>query len=259
MNDAYRTDGITYAYDKMRIPALDHITFDIPEGSSTAVLGPNGAGKTTLMDILLRWKQPNSGTVYLFDTPINTYSKRTIGSLASLVPQDEMSRFSFTVLDYTMFGRSPYIHQLAAPTDEDARICLEALERTGIGNLAERHVSDLSGGERQLLLLARALAQKPKVLLLDEPTSSLDPGNTGKVVSILKELHSQGLTIVFTTHDPNLACELADRIAMIKHGRLLFCGPVASAMDRQRLEDLYGTHMMVKNIDGKLFVLRGFT
>lgn len=259
MNTAYRLEHVSFCYPEQQTLAVDCIDAIIPLGSSTAVIGPNGAGKSTLMDLLLRWKRATSGRVMLMDQPIESYSKRELGRLISLVPQEETARFSFTVLDYVLFGRSAYLMPTAAPSTKDIEIALEALQRTGIGYLAHRSITQVSGGEQQLVLLSRSLAQRPKILLLDEPTSSLDPGNTDRVVTILRQLKHSGITMLFTTHDPNLASDLADHIIMLKSGSVLFSGQTEDALQASHLSELYTTNMIVTKIDDKPYVARKLT
>ena len=257
MKSVYAVRQVSYSYPSSTSRALQAVDLGFPEHSTTALLGPNGAGKTTLMDVLLGWKRPTCGSVELFGRPLHSYGRAELGTLVSLVPQEEASRFSFTVLDYVLFGRSPHLHQLAMPRPDDVAIALEALQQTGLEQVSTRNVSALSAGERQLVLLSRALAQRPKVLLLDEPTSNLDPGNTSRTVRILKDVAASGLTVVFTTHDPNLAAELADRVVMIKHGSIIHSGTTEEGLQEGLLSELYGTTMLVRRFDGKTFIARG--
>jgi iron complex transport system ATP-binding protein len=256
MSEAYVLDKVTFTYPLASVPAIDQLSLTIPEGKTTALLGPNGAGKSTLMDILLRWKKPDSGIVLLFGKPLEHYSKKDLGQTVALVPQEESSRFAFNVLEYVLFGRSPYLHQLATPSAEDVKLAIEAIREVGLGYCVNRSVTTLSGGEYQLLLLARALAQGPRLLLLDEPTSSLDPGNTAMVVRILKQLSARGITLFFTTHDPSIAAELAQHVAMLRSSTLLYSGETSGALIPERLSELYHTPMQTFRHDGRLLVSR---
>lgn len=256
MSHAFVLDHVTYTYPGREKPAVLDLSLEILEGKTTVLLGPNGAGKSTLMDLLLRWRKPETGSITLFDQQLESYTKRKLGQTVSLVPQEEGSRFSFTVLEYVLFGRSPYLHELASPTKGDIRIAYDSIRQVGIESIAHRSITTLSGGEHQLLLLARALAQQPKVLLLDEPTSSLDPGNTAKVVKILRHLSQQGITLFFTTHDPSVAAECAHQIAMISNSSLLFSGPVKEGITSSTLSRLYETPMETFLHSGNLVVTR---
>ena len=256
MSDAFRLSHVTYTYPGREHPAILDLSLSIPEGKTTVLIGPNGAGPSTLMDLLLSWRKPETGSIHLFDENLNSYTKRRLGRTVSLVPQEEGSRFSFTVLEYVLFGRSPYLHELAAPKKNDIQIAYDAIGRVGIESIAHRSITTVSGGEHQLLLLARALAQQPRVLLLDEPTSSLDPGNTAKVIQILRSLSEQGITLFFTTHDPSVAAECAHQVAMISRSTLLYHGPMQQVLTSDLLSNLYGTKMETFMRDGRLIVSR---
>ena len=256
MNNACSISEISYSYPNASAPALDAFNLEIPQGCSMALLGPNGAGKSTLMDILLTWKKPSQGSVQLFGKALDSYSRKEIGRTISLVPQDENSNFAFTVLDYVLFGRAPYLGDMAQPNAEDLDIASDTLRQVGLTAFSNRSVTSLSGGEHQLLLLARAIAQRPKLMLLDEPTSALDPANTARVLEILKNLHDQGMTLFFTTHDPSLAAEAATHVAMLKSSRLLASGPLAETMTSELLTSLYDTPMATLPHDGKMLVYR---
>ena len=258
MSFAYKLENIDYSYPNQEKKAVDNFSYSLIKGKTTALLGPNGAGKSTLMDLLLGWKTATKGTLSLFEKPLKSYSRKELAQIVSLVPQQEISRFSFTVKEYVLFGRSPYINQFAMPTDVDLKIVDEVIRKVGLKEIENRSVTSLSGGEKQLLLLARSLAQQPKVMLLDEPTSNLDPYNISKLSSILRVLGQEGITLFFTTHDPQLSSEIADQIVMIKNGSLLFCGPKEETLNSKRLSLLYETKIETFIYKGKIVALRSF-
>lgn len=247
---------IVFRYRPSSPAVLSGLSMEIESGSVAAVLGPNGAGKSTLLDICLGWKQPSGGRVLLHGRPIGAYSRREAGSLMSLVPQDEQIKFDYTVLEYALLGRAPYLGQLEVPGKQDTAIALDALEHVGIGDLRGRPVTRLSGGEHQLLMIARALAQEPSIMLLDEPTSRLDPANRSRVLSILSSLSSSGVTVLFTSHDPSLAAGIADRLMLVRDGRLLRSGSTEEVLTGENLSLLYGTPMKVHTLDGKKIVVQ---
>lgn len=256
MNPACVITDISYIYPGSATPALTKVSLTINQGTSVALLGPNGSGKSTLMDILLRWKHPSEGNIVLFDKPLKSYGKKELGRTIALVPQEEQSRFSFSLFDYVLFGRASYIKELEQPKSQDREIAAQALEQVGLLPLANRTVTELSGGEHQLLLLARALAQKPHILLLDEPTNSLDPANVAKVLTILKSLHEQGITMFFTTHDPMLAAEAATHVALLKEGSLILSGKREVVLQSEILTHVYDTNIATLTYDGQLLVFR---
>lgn len=245
---------VTYTYPGAARPAIDHLTLSLPRGARMALLGPNGAGKSTLMDLALRWKIPASGHIELAGRPLEAHTRAERGCALSLVPQDETSQFPFTLREFVLFGRAPHIAALAMPSADDEAATSAALRDTGLESLAHRSVGTLSGGERQLLLLARAMAQQTPLMLLDEPTSALDPANTAKVEHILRTLQSRGTTLLFTTHDPSLAARLSTHAALLKAGRLLSSGSSDAVLTAEALTALYDTPLRTLRHDGQTLV-----
>ncbi|MGE4454141.1 MAG: ABC transporter ATP-binding protein [Sphaerochaeta sp.] len=249
--NALSVEHVSFTYPS-GTKALDDISLCVEAGQSVAILGSNGAGKSTLLDILLGWQK--SECVTLYGKPITLYGRKELGRTIALVPQSEQYNFSFSLLDYVLFGRSPYLSQMGTPTEEDAEIAYQALYDVGLANYAQRHITTLSGGEHQLLLLARAIAQQSSMLLLDEPTSALDPANRKRVLTILKQLHQKGKTLLFTTHDANLAYELATHVAMIKKGSLLSFGAKEEMVNSTLLTTLYETDVQVTQIGSQILI-----
>lgn len=251
---ALSLSSVTYTYPGASAPALDSVTFDLPRGASLALLGPNGAGKSTLLDLLLRWKTPTSGTIHLDGRPLDSYARADLGRAVSLVPQGETSRFAFTLREYVLFGRAPHVAALAMPSARDEAAAESALRATGLLPLADREVPTLSGGERQLLLLARAIAQETPLMLLDEPTSALDPANAARVARILRDLHDRGTTLLWTTHDPSFAAAHATHAVLLRAGRILAAGPAADTLSADTLTTLYSTPLRTLLHAGRLLV-----
>lgn len=232
--------------------ALKEISFTVAEGYSVAILGSNGAGKSTLLDLLFGWKRHEG--IQIFGKPLVDYGRKELGRAVALVPQSEHYNFSFTLLEYVLFGRSPYLTHLGIPTAHDTEIAEQALEMVGLSSMQDKHITTLSGGEHQLLLLARAIAQQSKILLLDEPTSALDPANRRRVLTLLSEISKSGRTLMFTTHDANLAYELATHVAMLKKGRLLAFGTKEQTVTSELLSSLYDTPMHVSVVEGNTLI-----
>ena len=247
-------ERISYRYRPNAEPVLQNLSMSIEKGTVNTILGPNGAGKSTLLDICLGWKEPEAGRILLNQEDMRSYSRRQMGRWMSLVPQDEQVRFDYTVLEYLLLGRAPYLSQLEMPGPEDIEIAREALEKVGLLPLQERPASKLSGGEHQLLMIARALVQEPHILVLDEPTSRLDPGNRQRVVSLLKSLLSHGVTILFTTHDPTLAADISTHALLLKQGRVIHAGPEEEVLTNEHLSELYGISMEVLRRNNKTIV-----
>ncbi|GAG39706.1 unnamed protein product, partial [marine sediment metagenome] len=175
--------------------------------------------------------------------------------LIAFVPQSEYTAFEFSVLDYVLMGRAPHIGMLQMPTHDDLVHTLEHLEMLGLSNLVHRSVLELSGGERQLVLIARALAQEPEMLLLDEPTTHLDLSNKSRILTTLSKLAERGVTVVYTTHDPDSAAMIARFLVLMKEGRVLSSGTTESVLTAELLTETYGVPVRVVQVDGQPVVL----
>jgi iron complex transport system ATP-binding protein len=244
-------DDVSFSYEPGGVGCLRSLSLAVPAGSITAILGPNGAGKTTLLLLALGWLSPASGRVLLDGRPLDGRSRRELGRTLALVPQAEHAPFGFSVLDCALMGRAPYLRPLALPGAEDRRIAAEAVERAGLGPLADRRVTSLSAGERQLALVARALAQEPRALLLDEPTAHLDLANKVRVLELVRAQRARGVTVVLTTHEPEVAAA-ATHLALMREGRIHKAGPLAQTFTTEDLSLTYGVRVTVSAAGGRL-------
>src|SRR5215813_11844905 len=208
-------------------------------GQVLALLGPNGGGKTTLLKTLLGLLAPQSGAVRLGDRTLASLTSRERARLIAYVPQFHVATFAFTVEAVVLMGRTAHGNLFSRPSSADRAIAARVLERFGIAHLRERPYTMISGGERQLVLLARALAQEPQFVVLDEPTASLDFGNQGKVLREIRALAASGHGVLFTTHDPNHAMRAADRAYLLRDGIRVGEGSVRDVLNREQLEALY--------------------
>jgi iron complex transport system ATP-binding protein len=247
--------GISFSYNGAKQTALRGLTLEIPEGAITAVLGPNGSGKTTLLRLVLGVLRPQQGAIAIADQAQASYSRRELGQLVGLVPQDEHIPFDFSILEYVLLGRAPYLKPLAMPGEADHRVAVAALQATGLDDMRDRPLPNLSGGERQLAVVARALAQQPRVLLMDEPTTHLDLRNKGRLLQIMRDLAGQGYTLVLTTHDPNVAAAVATHVVLIRSGQILDSGPSQTMLTTERLAETYGLPVQVYEIGGRRLIL----
>ena len=227
-------------------PVLKSITLQLEPGEVAAVLGPNGAGKTTLLDVCLGWKSPSAGTVLLADRPVRGMTPAERGRTVSLVPQRENVRFDFSVAEYVLLGRAPHLRPLAAPGRHDRSVAAAALREAGIARLGERSIAGLSGGEYQLMLIARSLAQQAAILLLDEPASQLDPAHQVRVLRLVRALSRKGIAVLFTSHSPQAAATVADTVHLLRGGRFVASGPPRAVLTAAALERLYGVPFSVR-------------
>lgn len=246
--------AITFTYASATRSALKEVTFDVYPSSVTAILGPNGAGKTTLLHLLLGLNHPASGSILLDNKPIKQYSRHELSQQIGLVPQSEYVPFAYSVLEFVVLGRAPYLGPLELPGENDIQIARDALNEVGISNLESRAIPELSGGELQLVLLARSLCQQPRILLLDEPTSHLDLANRNTTLRILSKLRANGTTIIFSTHDPEAAALIADHLVLMRAGQVLDSGSLDEVFTTEILSKVYGTPVEVLQIDGQRVV-----
>jgi iron complex transport system ATP-binding protein len=255
---AVEIQDLSFRYGPTEPVVLDKVSAKIPKGAITALLGPNGSGKSTLLHLILGLLNPGKGRILLQGRLYKDHSRRETSRILGLVPQEEHVAFDLNVLEYALLGRAPYLDLLKMPKAKDRSLAREALATAGIEALEKRSVPSLSGGERQLAVVARALAQEPAILLLDEPTSHLDLANARRILHVLKRLKENGKTIILTTHDPNAAAAIADHLILLRAGRILASAPVATALNSQNLSSTYGVQVEVSEIRGRRHVLTHF-
>ncbi len=249
-NSILTIDTLEFSYEPDQKNVLNAVSFEIKPQTITAILGPNGAGKTTLIRLLLGLSKPKKGRILLEDLPLSHYTRRELSQWMGLVPQSEYIPFEYTVLEFVVLGRAPYLGPLDLPAEKDIIISQDALKQVGIEHLEKRPIPALSGGELQLVLIARALAQQPKILLLDEPTSHLDLSNRNVTLRILNQLRQKGTTILFTTHDPEAASLIANNLVLMRSGQVLHTGDIEETFTSQKLSETYATPIDVLQYDG---------
>lgn len=236
------------AFGYPRKPVGAGLSLTVTPGEVLVLLGPNGSGKTTLFKTMLGLIPAQGGTVRLDDRPLASLSRREVALQLGYVPQAFAGYFPFTVRETVLMGRTAHIGIFASPSSGDRAVADRMLEALGIAHLAEEPYTRISGGERQLTLIARALAQEPSLLVMDEPTASLDFGNAVRVLERIRSLADEGITIILSTHDPDHAFLCGDRVALLKDGRLVALGPPNETITPQRLNELYGVDVAIHQV-----------
>jgi len=238
-------DGLGFGYERGR-PIFEGVGLELAEAEMAALIGPNGSGKTTLLKLLSGTLHASAGRITIGGEPLPRMKPRARARSVAVVPQDSSLVFDFTVMETVLMGRTPYLGMFGVESASDVAQAEEALRRTGMLRHADRLLSRLSGGERQLVLIARALAQRPRILLLDEPTAFLDIRHRLEVYELLVELNAaEGLTILTTSHDINLAARFCRRIILMKQGRILADGGPSEVFLPRVLSEVYDTPLTV--------------
>lgn len=228
-----RAEGAAHSWDGARWQFRD-LDFAVAAGEVTAVLGANGCGKSTLLRVATGLRAPTRGRI-------------TVTGIAALVPQDFARAFPYRVIDMVLMGRARHIGLLRMPGCRDREIAMEALAVIGLADKAEEHFDALSGGQRQMVLIARAIAAEPAALFLDEPASALDLGNQDRVLRLVRRLADRGLAVVMTTHQPNHALAVADTALLMLPEEAVF-GPCHETLTETRIEMLYGLPVKILDV-----------
>jgi iron complex transport system ATP-binding protein len=234
---------------------LKGVSFRIPQGTMATILGPNGSGKTTLFKCISGLWQPREGSILHGDRDITKLSAALRAELIAVVPQEHEPPFPYTVADIVLMGRVSQISLFAAPAKRDIQAAITSMEQIGIDHLQRRPYTKISGGERQLVLIARALAQETPVLILDEPTSHLDFRNQILILSKVRDIARQkGLTVLMTLHDPNLAMQFSDYVVMMAQGSVVAQGLPAEVLTQENIREMYGLDVSIICHNGTNFI-----
>lgn len=239
MRQAVELEGVWFSYPRGS-PLFQGLSLRIEEGEFFGIIGPNGAGKSTLLRLIAGILTPQMGEISILGRPIAQYSRRALSRIIGLVPQESHFIFDFPVWEVVLMGRNPYLSRFERPGPEDFRAVSEALKFTDTYRFKPLPISQLSAGERQLVVLARTLAQEPQILLLDEATTHLDIGHQLKIIEILERLNRLGRTILFLAHDLNLASRYCKRVLLLNRGRAVVCDRPERVMEPELIEQVYG-------------------
>ncbi len=228
-------------------PVVRDVSLDVASGARLGVIGPNGSGKTTLLKLLAGVLAPTSGSVTLDGTALSQMPRRAVARRIAMVPQNTHPAFDYTVLELALMGRYPHLGAFEVESHADLAIAHEALAATGTDAFATRLFSTLSGGEQQRVVIASALAQQAGLLLLDEPTASLDPGYQLEIAELLRALHRQrGIGLVLSTHDLNLAASVCETLVLLRDGEIVAAGATSDVLTPDAVAQLYGIHADVR-------------
>ena len=240
-----RTDKIKFSYSQTKV--LKGIDLEIEAGSFIGIIGPNASGKSTLLKNMSKSLKSDSGAVYLDHKLLNDYNSLELAKKMAVVPQNTEVNFNFNVYDIIMMGRHPYQKRWSGISQQDIKIVKEVMEVTDTLKLKQKMINDLSGGERQRVIIARALAQKPEILLLDEPTSSLDINYQGEIYDLLNYLNQEfNLTIVTVSHDLNLTAQYCEELLLLKEGEIYAAGSAEEVLTEENIKAVYQTEVMIK-------------
>jgi len=242
----FETRGLVITYPGQSRPALNGVNMSAPSGSFYAVLGPNGSGKSTLMKGLLGVANPDRGTALIAERNVGDWDRKALARVIGAVSQSETVSFPITVREMVAMGRYPHLRPLEGEGEKDRAAIREALEVCDVTSLANRDLSTLSGGELQRVRIARALAQEPRALVLDEPTSSLDIKHEMEILELLKQSVASGLTVILITHGLDLAARFADRMLLLSEGQVAAEGTPDEVMNEETLAEVYGWPVIVE-------------
>lgn len=246
------TKRLVFSYNHQEV--LSGIDIKVGQGEVVSIIGPNGSGKTTLLRCINKILKPEKGEIFILGQSLKEIKLHKLSRLVGYVPQRETDSFPFTVFETVLMGRKPYISWKVSKYDLD--VVYENLHNLGLSALQARYPDELSGGERQRVLIARALAQQPSVILLDEPTSSLDPKHQLEVFDLIRDLgKKKGISILCAIHDLHLAVRFSDRIIMLKQGKIFGEGTPRSVITPATMKEVYGIEAYICNNGGNFHVV----
>ncbi len=231
-------NGVSFDYAGK--PVLEDVRFRVRKGEVLGILGPNGSGKTTLLKIMNRNLSPAAGSVVVEDKNIAKITKRDIAQRMAVVPQGSEINFAFSVADIVLMGRMPSLQRLQMESDEDLRIVWESMQKTKVDHLADRPINQVSGGERQRTIIARALAQRPRIILMDEPTLHLDVNHQLEVLDLVHGLsRNEGMTVIIVSHDLSLVARYCDKMILIHDHRIEAAGKVEDVLTPENMRKVF--------------------
>ena len=240
-------ERISFSYKEGK-EVLSETSFSLSNADMTVLLGRNGAGKSTLFKIFLKMLSPKEGRIAIDGKELSSFGSRELSRVFSYIPQSSYMEFPYTVMDTLLMAKASTLSLFSAPKKENEDEAVEILKSFGIGHLAFRIMDNLSGGEKQLVLIARALIQNSAFIILDEPTSNLDYGNQLMVLEKLKELNRNGVGIIYSTHNPELALTYSSKILTLNRGKIATYSSPDKLVEESKLEELYGRKLYIRKV-----------
>ena len=228
---------------------FEDINFTLEDKDVLCILGPNGTGKSTLIKCINGLLKLNKGNILFQNNDIKTMSKVELAKIMGYVPQTHRSTFAFSVSDVVLLGRAPHLGLTDSPGEKDIKIARKSMEDLGILHLEDKPYTEISGGERQLVILARVLTQQPQMLLLDEPTSHLDFGNQIRTLNIIKKISKSGLSVIMTSHYPDHAFISSNKVAILNNGSLMAIGDPEEVITEENMSKTYGIDVKVLDVE----------
>jgi iron complex transport system ATP-binding protein len=238
-------DNISFIYKKGASPVFKNLSFSIEAGEVLCILGQNGAGKSTLLNCVGSFFPVNEGAIRLDGVDISTMNRMDLAKRIGFIPQFHSPVFPFSVFDFVLLGRTPHIGTLSSPGKEDFAIAKSSLEAVGVSHLIEKPYTEISGGERQLVMFAKVLAQEPDIILLDEPTSHLDFGNQFKILNLIDQLAKSGFSIIMTSHFPDQAFLVSTKVGVMKDKSFIEIGTANDVVTEDNMRAAYGIDVKI--------------
>lgn len=245
----YEVSNLTFSYPQGERKVLDGASLKLNEGEILCILGPNGAGKTTLLNCMAGLLKVDSGKISICGKDIKTMKEKEIASLIGYVPQIHTPAFDYKVLDFVLMGRAPKIGAFSSPGKDDEELCMNVLRSMGIDHLAHKSYMNISGGERQQVMIARTIVQEPKAILFDEPTAHLDYGNQHRVLKRVKQMADEGYSVVITTHNPDHALMLDDKVAVVSKDGKIIQGESRNIITEEILSEVYNIDLKITYVE----------
>ena len=245
----YEVSNLTFSYPQGDRKVLDGASLQLDEGEILCILGPNGAGKTTLLNCMAGLLKAESGKINICGKDIKAMKEKEIASLIGYVPQIHTPAFDYKVLDFVLMGRAPKTGVFSSPGKEDEELCMNVLRSMGIEHIAHKSYMNISGGERQQVMIARTIVQEPKAILFDEPTAHLDYGNQHRVLKRVKQMANEGYSVIITTHNPDHALMLDDKVAIVSRNGKIIQGESRDIITEEALSEVYNIDLKITYVE----------